>query len=29
MGRRYEMKRKVKGNDLIDVIVKSVGCRVM
>lgn len=28
MGRRYEIKRKVKGNDFIDVIYKSVGCRV-
>jgi len=29
MGRRYEIKRKVKGYDFIDVIYKSVGCRVM
>jgi len=25
MGRRYEIKRKVKGYDLIDVIYKRVG----
>ena len=29
MGRRYEIKKKVKGYDFIDVIYKSVGCRVM
>jgi len=29
MGRRCEIKRKVKGYDFIDVIYKSVGCRVM
>jgi len=29
MGRRYEIKREVKGYDLIDVIYKRVGCLVM
>lgn len=29
MGRRYEIKRKVKGYDFIDVIYKRVGRRFM